>query len=345
MFFHFIKKYRLSAALFALFFAAPAHARITDPRPTGPLLTRTQNPLYLQLLAMPMESPQTLNDNQHEATLATTFSNLFEFDQSGTTQTNLDMELWRTALTFSYGISDELDVKIEIPFISNTGGFLDGFVQWYHSTLGVPNAGRDLVANGQFSYQVVQNGVTLINYAQSPFGLSDITLRGKYLLSDKISLPFKLAITPYIKLPTGLASKGLSSGHVDAGISVLAQKNLKRFCFTTQLGATVLGSVNNLSAVTKRTFFTFGQSFEFQITNYLSALVQLSGNTTAFKNIDSTDLSDPVIDLNVGIAGNIVREKPGLIDEFFYQASFGEDIISSGPSVDFSVLFLTGIRY
>lgn len=337
----------LLAVLFTFFLATAAHARITDLRPAGPLATRAQNPLYLQLLALPMESPQTLNRDQFETTLSTTFSNLFEFDQSGNTQTNLDMELWRTALTLGYGISDELDVKIEIPFISNSGGFLDGFVQWYHSALGVPNAGRDTVANGLFTYQVAQGGVTLINYTAAPFGLSDITLRCKYLLSDKISLPFKLAVAPYVKLPTGLKGKGLGSGHVDAGLSVLAQKSLKRFHLTTQFGAIVLGNVNNLGAITQRYFLTFGQGLELQIVDGLSALVQLTGNTTAFKNVDTTDLSYPVVDLNVGFAGNVVNKgkKYGPIDEFFYQASFGEDIIASGPSVDFSVLLLTGIRY
>ncbi len=329
-----------------LLLSTPAHARILNQQPYGPLPTRVQNPLYLQFLATPLEAPKTLNRNQFETTLATTFSNLFEYDPTGTTTTNLDMEIWRTALQFSYGVTEELDVKIEVPFISNGGGFLDGFVQWYHGVFGFPNGGRNLVADNQFSYQVSQGGVSLINYGPTGFGLSDITVRTKYLLSDKIKLPFKLAILPYVKLPTGNENKGLGSGHVDAGLSLIGQKSIKRFHFTTQAGFVLLGPVTNLTAITRDYFFTFGQSIEFQIVDGFSTLVQLTGNTTAFKNVDTVTLSDPVITLDVGFAGSFLVKKGSVfLDEFFYQATFSEDVTSRGPAVDFSTLFLVGVRY
>lgn len=331
--------------LILIFLPILAHARITDWRSYGPLHTQTQNPLYLQFLAMPMEAPQTLDYHQFETYLHTTFSNVFEYDQSGSILINMDMEIWRTVLGLGYAITPDLDVFVEVPVISNGGGFLDSVIQSYHNLFNFPNGGRELVANNQFSYTVSQNGTTLFNHTATGFGLSDTTLRFKLNASYVLPIPFELAIAPYIKIPTGSETKGLGSGHVDFGLSLFAHKNfLRRFHSFTQVGIVVLGGHTTLDALLKPTYFNFGQSFEYQIVNGLSALIQLTGSSPAFKNRDNDDLSKVAMDFNVGVAGTLPL-KHKFLDEFFYQWSFGEDILSTGPSVDFSVFFLTGVRY
>jgi hypothetical protein len=201
------------------------------------------------------------------------------------------------------------------------------------------------VADNQFSYTLSQNGTTLFNHGITSFGLADTTLRFKLNASYVLPIPFELAIAPYIKIPTGSETKGLGSGHVDFGLSLFAHKNFwRRLHSFTQVGMVVLGGHDTLDALLKPTYFNFGQSFEYQIVNGLSALIQLTGSSPAFKNRDNDDLSKMVMDFNVGLAGAFPL-KHKILDEFFYQWSFGEDILSTGPSVDFSVFFLTGVRY
>jgi hypothetical protein len=237
-----------------------------------------------------------------------------------------------------------MDVRIELPFISNTPGSLDGFIQWYHNLFGLPNSGRETVANNRFGFSLAQGGTTLMNHGSTFFGLSDVTTRFKYRLTDHINLPFKLAVAPYLKIPTGQGSRGLGSKRFDAGISLFGEKSLNRFHLTTQVGYTLLGDHHLFQGLVRNGFFNFGQSFEFQIMDGWSALVQLTGNTPAFKNTDIPVLSDIVLDLNVGFAGEFpVRHET--ISRFFYQFSFAEDVTGSGPSVDFSILFLAGIKY
>lgn len=318
-------------------------AKITTYKSHGPLHTRTQNPLYLQLIAMPMESTQTVLKNHFEATLSTTYSNVFEFDQVSNTMLNLDMEIWRTALTSAYGLTDNFDVKVEIPFISNGGGFFDPVVQWHHNLFNLPNGGRELVSDNLFNYNVTQGGTNLINHSSTPLGLSDISLRFKYALDDKISLPFSLSVAPYLKLPTGRSAKGLGSGAFDGGVSLFAEKQIKRFTTTTQVGTTFLGNGEGTS-IQRNFFFSFGESLSFQLWQNFSPIVQIIGNTSAHNNVDTSDLKQIVLDLNIGFAGDI-PVKQGWIEEFFYQASFSEDIMGTGPSVDFSVLLLVGMRH
>lgn len=295
---------------------------------------------------MPIEQAQTLNESQFEFETHTTFSNVFERTFGTQTQPELDMEIWRTSFNFSYGIKEYLDLRIEIPFITNSGGFLDSFIQGYHNTFGFPNGGRHLVSNNQFTYKLTQNGQTVFDYNSSGFGISDTTLRIKYLITDHLLLylPIDIAILGYLKLPTGKATKGLSSGHVDFGSQVIVQKDFTRWHFYSQLGISIITGHDSLNSLLKNYSIFFGQGVEFQITDYMSANLQLTGNTSIFKNIDSRDLSDPILDLVVGISGAIPLNHK-ILDEFFYQFSFSEDILAHGPSVDFSTLFLIGVRY
>lgn len=336
----------LSLAFFcSLFFCSASHASLTDLHANGPIGVRTQNPLYLMFLGLPMESPQTLNRDQFEFTVQTTFSNVFEIDTlSAQTNYNLDMEIWRTVLSFSYGITNSLDVRLDLPFLSTSGGFLDSFIQSYHNTFGVPNGGREKTTNGLYNFNLSQGGTTLLNFKSLPIGLSDATVRFKYLISDKLNIPFKLAVSAALKVPTGVATHGFSSKRADFGISLAREKSLKRFHLATQLGYVVLGGQEKLNPILRDGFFTFGQSAEFQIIDGLAVLMELSGNTSAFKNIDAPDLKKIALDYNVGFAGHFPINHTRF-DEFFYQWSFSEDILAAGPSVDFSIFFLAGLRY
>jgi hypothetical protein len=329
----------------ALLLAMPAQGRIANPRAHGPLKTRVQNPLYLQFLALPIESAQPLGKTQMQTEVQTTFSNVFEYRTTGNTQLTFDMEIWRTALTYEYGITDNLDLKIELPFLSTMGGFLDEFIQSYHTTFGFPNGGRELEPNGQYRFLLINNGVTLFDAPSSPFGLSDMTLRAKFLLPESWHhLPIKIAVAPYIKLPTGKITNGFSSGYTDLGAALLVEADYRRFHFVTQAGMVIVSGHEKIDSILRNAFFQFGQSVEFQITNGLSAIAQLTGNTSAFTNVSASELTNIALDLNLGVAGSLPLNQR-VLNEIYYQFSFSEDAMGHGPSVDFSLLFMAGVRY
>lgn len=340
-----ITKQILAILSIAMLLTLPAQARILDRRAYGPLKTRVQNPLYLQLLALPIESAQTLNKTQMQAEIQTTFSNVFEYRTAGSTQLTFDMEIWRTALTYEYGITDNLDLKIELPFLSTTGGFLDSFIQGYHNAFGFPNGGREREPNGQYRFLLINNGVTLVDDPSSSLGLSDMTLRAKFLIPEAWHrLPVKIAVAPYVKLPTGKVTNGFSSGHADFGGALLVEAAYRRFHFVTQAGVVIISGHDKIESILNDAFFQFGQSVEFQILDGLSAIAQFTGNTSAFTNVSAGELTDIALDLNVGVAGSFVLNHR-ILDEFYYQFSFGEDVTGLGPSVDFSLLFMAGVRY
>jgi hypothetical protein len=343
---HFLLPSAAHCVLFAvLFFLSPiAHANTTLTQTPKPLFVRTQNPLYLLHLAMPMETPVTLDEGEWQTELNTTFSNVFEYDMFGNTQTDVDLEMWRTTLSTTYGLTDLLDVRIDVPVVSNGGGFLDNFLQGYHNLFGFPNAGREIVSNNRFAYQVTHNGTTLADYASTLDGLGDITLRVKRFIPASTKIPFALSVASYLKIPTGSTVHGLGSGHFDAGVSLFAQKTWDRWSMTSQLGGVLIDNRTDLEPILKHGFIALGQSVEYQIADWISTIVQLSGSTPLFKQTDNDDLNKIPLDLNIGAAGTVPLWH-GPFKEFFYQVSFAEDILCAGPSVDLSVLFLGGVKF
>ena len=248
------------------FFCATAHAsifRIDTPHPRGPLATRTQNPLYLQFVAQPMEMATTLSKNKFAFDLSTTFTNFFDRNiKANGVGVDLDMELWRTALQANYGITHRITLGVELPFLSTSGGFLDSFVQDYHNAFGFPNAGRDDVDNGRFSFKLTRNGSTVYDADETRWGLSDIPLNFKFNFFDETKRLPALALKTSLKMPTGSFSKGTGSGKVDFAASLLSQKSLGRFHLYSQLGFTAFGGHGDqeLNALTKKGALLYGQT-------------------------------------------------------------------------------------
>ncbi len=255
----------------------------------------------------------------------------------------MDMELERTVLRFSYGITHHFEVGLELPFLSFSGGFLDSFVQGFHNTFGFPNGGRNLVSNGRFSYRVTRDGATLYQVRSSPFQPSDLVLTQKLsILDETIGVPAMTARTS-IKLPTGSTSDGTGSGRPDFGFSLLAEKSYKRLHSYSQIGFLVLGGDEKLSPILRKGASLFSQAFEFNLLEHLSFVGQVDVVSSIFKHSTIAEVSEAAVDLTFGFTGMVPLKDS--CHQIFYRASFTEDPTGSGPSVDFTTLFNVGIEY
>lgn len=333
--------------IFFLLVSIPVYAKIftvTEPKVLGPVTTRSQSPLYLQFISDPLETPTTLPMHQISSSLDFSLSNLFERRRRLTgTGIDLDMELYRTELSFHYGVMNNYEIGFELPFLSFSGGFLDSFIQGYHSAFGFPNAGRNRVDNNRFSYLITQNGVAIYQVSQADFGVGDLVFYQKAKLMDEKKILPELAAKALIKLPTGSSTAGTGSGAADFSFSLLGEKSWHRWHSTTQLGFTILGKHKILSDIQRTSAFHFGQAVEFNLRNHLSLVTQITGNTAFFKNVTIPELSEPILDLTFGVSGEVPMKKT--FRKIDYEVAFTEDPLTNGPSVDIAILFKAGITY
>jgi hypothetical protein len=339
-----MKKIPLIASfILTIFSSVSARALEYDPS-FGPLTSRTQNPIYLLFLNSIPESTETLPKGHFQFSIGETVSNLFnQARTSGGFVLDLDMEIHRTDLNFAYGFYPNFEVGLQLPLVNFDGGFLDGLIQDYHKLFGFPNGGRESVPNNQFTYRVSNRGQTLYSVNPQSFGLGDLSLYLKHRIFSESGKKPGVSFRITFKTPTGNRNKGLGSGSPDFHLDLALEKSYKRFHSYTNLGYLVLGPFEPLDSFVQPVAFTFSQAFEINMTHIASVVAQVQGNTPIFHGTGTNELDGIPLDLVIGFKGTGPRK--GRWEHFRWEFAFSEDLLSRGPSVDFSVRFNLGARF
>lgn len=85
----------------------------------------------------------------------------------------LDGETTRLRFVHRRGLGPGWDLRVEVSLLDEGGGFLDGWIQDWHRVFGLPNGGREQVADDQYLYQYQRGGVTEFQDAEPGEGLGD----------------------------------------------------------------------------------------------------------------------------------------------------------------------------
>jgi hypothetical protein len=131
----------------------------------------------------------------------------------------LDGETTRLALTYRYGLSDKLDVSIEVPYLSHRSGSLDSLIDDFHDVL--PFVGGGARANreqDQLEFFYEDSQAALIDVTNNADGISDIRLLAGWQLSE--SEDRSTALRFGVKLPTGDSDELLGSGGTDISLGL-----------------------------------------------------------------------------------------------------------------------------
>ncbi|AJE02325.1 DUF3187 family protein [Geobacter pickeringii] len=184
-----------------------------------PFRTVNMSPV-VQIFGLPaIGTARLLPKGGGEASLVFDAANNFAIDQTQREQVVLDGETYRLALGLRYGIAKGIEGGIEVPFIFHSGGELDGFVEWFHSSFGFDTGGRDQVPEGRLLYTYSRDGVQQFRVDHPNGGIGDIRLTtGIRLYDDESAAPRALALRAALKLPTGNSGKLRGSGSVDGSL-------------------------------------------------------------------------------------------------------------------------------
>lgn len=308
----------------------------------GPIAVRTQNPIYLQVLGLTPGRAEVVPEGTIEARIDSAYSNLYESGQSLRAIEELDMEFWRLVPQVRYGITDDLEVGIEVPLVHFNGGFLDSFIQRFHRTFGLPNGGREFVPNGRFSYRFDADGATRLNFSPADLGLGDIVLHLKHQLVGEDHKWPAVAIFADIKLPTGKSDRGFGSGTPDFGFGTALEASYKRLHGYFNAGYFAIGGNDLIGNYMHSEMFSFMLAGEVVLLPELSIIAQLNSSTPLLMRGGFDEWDGVPLDLVVGFRGEEQKLLGG--QNFIWQLGFSEDVTTKGPSVDFTVFLSLGIR-
>jgi len=193
-----------------------------------PFQTRNQNPL-IRIYGLPsIGSASVIRQGKLEGTLQADLANNFAPGLRTGESIMLDGETYVFTLAVRYGIAKDLEVGIDIPWLANSGGFMDGFIEGFHDVFGLPQGSRKSCPRNRLLYQYTRNGVTRVLVNDGSSGIGDIRLTGAWqLYRDGGEAPLAVALHAGIKLPTGNDHKLFGSGSTDFSLWLTASDDFR----------------------------------------------------------------------------------------------------------------------
>jgi hypothetical protein len=140
----------------------------------------------------------------------------------------VDAEIWRMAVSATYGVTDWLQLRLEIPFCVRGGGVLDGFIMGFHDTFGYTQAGRDQFPKDQFHIVFWRKDGTKfeLDSSHAGAGLEDVLLSSTLRLSRGGKWVPQTCLTAHLKMPTGDEEELFGSGSLDGGLALCFAKRI-----------------------------------------------------------------------------------------------------------------------
>jgi hypothetical protein len=226
-------------------------------------------------------------------------------DSAGTERVVVDGETYRTTLVGRYGIAQGMELGVEIPYITHSGGFLDAFIESYHGAFGFPQGDRERAPRGRLLYQYQRNGINRIKVDGFGSGLGDVRLTTALQLHPKLNeSPTALALRASLKLPTGETDQLHGSGSTDMALWLTASDDHKLHSghWTLFGAAGILGmSDGKILADQQRNWVEFGTiGIGWSPLPWFGFKMQLNGHTSFFKDSDLVELNGHSAQLTVG---------------------------------------------
>lgn len=183
-----------------------------------PLTTRNLTPAVIGF-GLPALGPARVL-KAHETRLQGTLdiANNFNEEGGGGETLRFDGETYRLALAADYGIGNGFEIGAELPLISHREGFLDGFIENWHSVFGLPQSGRDVTPHNRLDYRYARSDGGGFALDSETTALGDLALRAAWQCWRDAAAGRALALRASLKLPTGDAQKLTGSGGADLAL-------------------------------------------------------------------------------------------------------------------------------
>lgn len=246
----------------------------------------------------------------------------------------LDGETTRLIIGGRYGLSERVQVGVQIPYLNHSGGFLDGFIIDYHSLFGFPQGGRDQAPRNRLLYRYSRDGVEKLKIDSTGHGLGDISLSAAFQLYHAgEEYARAVALRTNIKLPTGNSTSLYGSGSTDFSVSIGASDD-----YRLPLGhATLFGEAGLMVMTTgsvlpeqQRNHVGFGSiGVGWNPLSWIAFKVQVDAHSPLYGDTDLRPLSATAAQFIIG--GTLALTKSTTLD-----IAVSEDVVTTtSPDVVF----------
>ena len=330
-----ITRFKLTPALALLACAASLPASEVRDRWRGPIEIRSQFPLDIPTLDLTPRSAKLLDPGEFALDLLVTDLNTFQNtrgheDREALYPTgvyppgysyNVDTEVLRTSLCFEAGVTRRVQIGLEIPYLSQSEGWMDHAINEFHQSLGLPENDRNNFPDDVFDVDVIA-GSRRLHLTDDTSSIGDVVLRTKVLLweGDLGALSF----AGDIKAPTGEEKDLAGSGQWDFGGSLLVSIGSRHNVFHGGLGYQWLGQPDLYPVEIDNRFTVYG-GYEYSAAHW-SFLTQVVGATSILPAGTGDQPSESRVDMSIGFewSADAFRVGAGLLEDISTHENTGD---------------------
>jgi hypothetical protein len=270
-----------------------------------PFYTQNQSPL-IQIFGLPsIGEPSLVPTRKTDLRLIVDLTNNFIEDENERESIVLDGQSTRISLDARYGISKNFEVGVAIPYITQGGGFTDGFIDWYHNTFGFAEGGRETAPTNRLLYQYQKDRQTRLKVSQSSQGIGDLQIMGGYQLYQSPTKPSRaVSLRASLKLPTGDSRQLHGSGSTDLSLWLTGGEN-----FRPGIGHMSLFGAGGVMGMTEgdvlkgqqRNWVGFGVlGLGWSPARWIAFKIQANGHTSFYKDSGLEELNAGSVQLTIG---------------------------------------------
>ncbi|MGK0441617.1 MAG: hypothetical protein ACJA0N_001418 [Pseudohongiellaceae bacterium] len=297
-----------------------------------PFRSANRNPL-VQIYGLPAaQSAYVTGAGNFNAALNLEASNNFAIENRGNEAIFMDGETYRAELNWRYGLSDRIELGLTVPFISHQNGGMDGFIEDWHDTFGLPDGDRIDYPKGQLRYQYQQGDEILLDMQQNGEGIGDVTLAAAIQLAESDSRRWALRVG--VKFATGDEQRLRGSDANDQFVSLhLSDNSLAAdygVNFHLSAGSLWLGDGEILSELQEEQVWFGSSTLSWAYSDTVTLKTQIDMHS-AFYDSQLKQIGDNSTQLMLGAS---IKVTPKLIVDL----SVSEDIaVETAPDVVFQV--------
>lgn len=241
---------------------------------------RTNNP-FLQVFGLPQyQAGATAAAGEWTYSISLDVAN--HADASGKPEESvvLDGESYLLTLSLRHGLSDRVQVGVDLPFIAYSGGFLDAPIENWHDLWGLSNTKRSGPRNQlHFLYDNSDSAFFEVDSATQGIGDLRLSTTMRFGGRDK-DASRAVGLRAGIKFPTGDASRLHGSGAIDYSMNLYAADSETfaehRISTSAFIGLLILGKGDVLPNLQRKSVGFGGIAASWQATTRFGITAQLN---------------------------------------------------------------------
>lgn len=298
----------------------------------GPFPVRNFQPIQLLFLGMQGDRATVITKRALEVRVEMASTSTVFREETGRVSTTMKFETLRSGLFFRYGLTDRLEVGLEVPALYRYRGVLEGVITATERVTTGEAPARTALKGTSFAYNLSRDGRTLFSGGDADLGLGDITLSSKYqILSDRESTP-AVALRMAVKVPSGDDRRFFGSGHADVGMGLAVEKAVAAHWI-------VYGNLNGIlptgrvAGLMLRPTVSAIAAVEYLWSPAVSLVAQFDYFTSPFKNVGTPVLDEGVTELAAGfnyrLRNNLLWQVYGVENLDFIRGSAADITLST----------------